>query len=433
MYDLSIITDALQTIISTALNSSPVFGGVPPSYSVKVTGQHPQSPPSGSDCDLNLYLFHVVEDKYLKNSFWTQGNITGQPPGPALQPIAYQPLCLDLYYILTAQSQGSYVQEQQVMSVAMRALHEYGIVHLATPNPAGYPTSEVSLTLESPTWSELSVMWQALNVPLRMAAQYKASVAMLMPETGQTSHIPPTVWTFSAQPATWTAGDQTDPSLLGTTRRYYFTTPLSGKNYYYQSPASAAPAPTSDPNQAFMLHGAYLADVDKVYLIEYNPDGTHTETDISTTWKQPLAPPYTTVPAGGVPFLLRPPAPPAPCPPPGRYGLCVGQSGDPTWRSAVVPFELTPWIDPTGGPLLSASGGVYTITTANVPATGANLFLGTVPLTQITSGTPAAGQWLLSGSTVTFVAPAGLPKGDHMIRIRAGDTEADPSQWVAIT
>lgn len=434
MYDLSIITDALRQIIHEALMSSPVFGGVPPTFSVNVTGQHPQQPPSGSDCDLNLYLFHVTENKYLKNSYWTQASITGQPPGPARQPIAYEPLCLDLYYILTAQAAGLYSQEQQVMSVAMRALHEYGIVHLSTPTWDGKEaTSEVSLSLESPSWDELSRLWQAMTVPMRMSAQYRAGVAMLMPESGLTDQKNPTVWTIAGQPGSgWDPTDTTDPILFGTSRRVTYKAADGSTQDYDQSPATPAPAPTTAAGQNFLLRGRYLKDVDAVYLVEYGAGGTETETDVTATWKQPLSPPYSTIPADGVPFSLRvPPTPPGAWPP-GGYGLRVGQPSDPTWRSATVPLLIAPWVDPTGGPLLSASGGVYTVATVNVPATGADVFLGTVPLSRIASGTPAAGQWVLSGSTVTFAAPTGMAAGNYPIRVRAANVESDPALWVVV-
>ena len=211
-----------------------------------------------------------------------------------------------------------------------------------------------------------------------------------------------------------------------------YTAPVTGVREFDQVPASAAPAPAAT-GQSFMLRGYYLADADPVYLVEYGPGGAETETDITATWKQPLAPPYTTVPVGGVPFMLRPPpTPPGACPPPGQYGLRVGQPGKPAWRSATVPFSIAPWIDPAGGPLLDPSGGTYSFNSANIPPARAELRLGTVALTQIPSGVPAAGQWTLSGSTVTFAAPARLPAATYAIRLRAGNVEADPALWAVV-
>jgi hypothetical protein len=170
-----------------------------------------------------------------------------------------------------------------------------------------------------------------------------------------------------------------------------------------------------------------------VYLVTAHPDGSETETDITAAWKQPLTPPYPSIPANGVPFLLRPPqTPPGACPPPGRYGLRVGRPTQPGWRSATVPVGIGPWIDPTGGPLLNPASGVYTLTTANVPADGVELRLGTVQLTRRPSGTPGPGEWRLSGTTLTFAAPAGTPAGTYAIGLRAADVEADSALWAVV-
>jgi hypothetical protein len=431
MYDLSIITDTLSQIVTNALASSPLFGGGPANFSVGVSGQHPQTPTSMNDCDVNLYLFHVTENKFLKNSFWTQAELTGQPAGPVRQGVAFEPLCLDLFYLLSAQSQSSYVHEQQAMSIAMRALHEFGTVKLNTPTPTGQATSEVSIGLESPTWDELSRLWQALAVPLRMTAQYRVGVALLMPETGLTDQPHPTTWSLGAGPATPPDGGM--PTLYGTTRRVSYVAP-AGQLIFDQLPASAAPAPTGVKGQEFMLRGSGLADTDVVYLVTYAPDGTQTEIDITATWKQPLVPAYQVLPAGGVPFVLRPPAtPPGATPPPGRYGLRVGRPSAPGWRSPTVPFMIAPWVDPVGGPLLNPSGsGLFTFTTANVPASDAEVRLGTAQLSRITSGSPGPGQWRLSGTTLRFKAPGALPTGQYAVRVRAADVEADPAQWAVV-
>src|SRR6266581_2723347 len=107
MHDLSIVTDTLRKILTDALAISPIWGGGPPPFSVNVSGQHPETPSGGADCELSLYLFHVGMDKFLANSFWSQA---AQHGGKA--PIAFEPLSLDLWYMLSAQSQASYVHEQ---------------------------------------------------------------------------------------------------------------------------------------------------------------------------------------------------------------------------------------------------------------------------------------------------------------------------------
>src|SRR6478735_5917631 len=151
MRDLSIVTDALRDLLTDALNTS------------TVSGQHPQNP-GGSDCELNIYLFHVAPNRHLANSFWSAAAQHGTTP-----PIASEPLSLDLWYMLSAQSKTSYVQEQRVLGIAMQCLHENAIVELNTPTPlpGAITPSEATVILETPSFDELSRLWQAFGLPLR--------------------------------------------------------------------------------------------------------------------------------------------------------------------------------------------------------------------------------------------------------------------------
>jgi hypothetical protein len=435
MHDLSIVTDTLRDILTDAINASPVFGGGPPPFSVTVSGQHPDTPGSGSDCELSLYLFHVAPDKFLANSFWTQAAQSGG--GTGKQPVAFEPLCLDLWYMLSAQSQGSYVQEQQVLGIAMQAFHEHATVKLPTPTPLPDPVtpSEVTLTLETPTFDELSRLWQALGLPLRTTAQYRVTVVFLTPPD-----LPPpapevTSVNLVSAPADLAgpASDPTLPRLLSTRRTVSYVAPGPASLAFTQAPASTAPAPAGAGGQTVELDALMLADGDHVLLVSYDADGTATETDVTADWKIPLDPLYPSPPAHGVPFRLRPPAGTAI--PPGRYELVATRPSAPGWRSNAVPLSVAPWIDPSGGPLLHASGdGVYTLDAANVPTAGAVLRLGAVELTRIASGAdPDPGEWQCSGgSLITFAAPAGTPAGAHQISLRAADVEADPALWALV-
>lgn len=418
MYDLSIVTDALRDILTGALAASPLFGGGPPPFSIAVSSQHPDTP-SGADCDLNLYLFHLCENKHLRNQFWTQQSITGQPGAP-IQPIAFEPLCLDLWFLLSAQSEGSYQQEQQAMSVAVRAFHEQPVVRLPTPTPTGIATSEVTLTMETPSPDDLSRLWQALGAPLRMTAEYKASVAMLLPETGAVAHPNPTTWSLLAAPED-DLGET--PLLYGTVRRVSFMAP-AGARSYDQTPASTSPAAAPVIGQEFILRGRGLLETDDVFLVTPQPDGTETEQDIAS-WRLVSV-------GGGEPIVLRPPPTPGECPEPGRYLLRIGRG---TLRSNAVPVLIAPWVDFSAGPLLAPDGsGLYEAFAVNVPAAGATVRLGTALLRRITSGAPAAGEWRLVGSnTLRFRPPTGTPPGQYALRLRAADVEADPAVWAVVS
>jgi hypothetical protein len=439
MYDLSLVTDTLKGLLTTAIAGSPIWGGGGPP-TVSISGINPDLVTSAADCDLNLFLYHINEDKYLKNSFWTQAAQSGG--SPVHQPVAFEPMALDLWYLLSARSSVSYELEQQVMSIALRCFHENAIVTLPTPGPAGAPDTELTISMNNPTGDELSRLWQAIAAPLRMTAEYRVAVAFLTPERLPAAPPHPTTWSLSSDqipsnPPLSVPG-ATAPQPVTTWRRVTYVAPPSPGMPPTRSfdlvPASAAPAPPG-AGQTVTVRGTGLADADAVYLVSIDSVGTLTEVDV-TSWTVPLVTPYPSTPSGGVPVRVRPPATagaaPANCPPPGHYYLRFGTPADPSWRSALVAFDLAAWLDPTGGPVLSPSGGVYTCTAVGVPASGAEVRLATVALLQTVSAVPGPGEWHLSGTVLTFAAPTGMPTGTYAVRVRGGDVESDPALWAAV-
>jgi hypothetical protein len=405
-----------------------VWGGGPAPFSVNVSGQHPETP-TASDCELSVYLFHIGPDKFLANSFWTQAAQSGG--GVGKQPVAFEPLSLDLWYMLSAQAKASYQHEQQVLSVAMEALHEHGTFTIPTPTPlpdALFP-SQATLVLESPTFDEMSRLWQALGVPLRTTAQYRVSVVFLTPDD-----LPPPApevhdYRLVAVPGA-PPDDPTLPQLLSTRREVEFVAPGPTPVSYMQSPATTAPAPGGVTAHEVRVDALMLEDTDDILLVSY-PGGVETETDVNATWKVPLITPYPVPPAHGVPFIVRAPAgTPVQA---GRYELRVARPALPGFRSDSVPISVAAWVDPAGGPLLTAAGGVYTLNVRGVPAGGAELRLGPVSLTRIADGAaPAAGEWQHSANTITFVAPASLSAGHYQVGLRVADVESDPAQWAVV-
>lgn len=418
MRDLSIVTDTLRTVLVNALNTSPVFGGQPPPFSVTVSGQHPETP-GQSDCELSVYLFHVAANPHLRNSFWSAGaQHTGRPP------VASEPLGLDLWYMVSAQSKTSYVHEQQVLGIAMQSLHEHATLAIAAPGPGPNPItpSHATVVLESPGFDELSRLWQAIGLPLRTTAQYRVSVAFLTP-----SVVPPdapdvTTVNLAAAPAV--LGGAPQARLVGTRRRLVYTAPGPTQQSLAQSPATTAPAP---PNaaaaQEFTLDGALVQPGDHVLLVA-TAGGVGTETDVTATW----------LTGPGVPFRLAPPAGPN-APVPGAYELVLTRPSQPGWRSNAVPLAVAAWVDPSGGPLLTPDGqGRYAMTVGNLPAAGAVLRLGAAELTRIADGAaPQPGQWQCTGgSQVSFAAPAGTPAGTHQVGLRVNQVESDPTKWAVV-
>jgi Pvc16 N-terminal domain len=429
VHDLSIVTDAMRKIITDALAISPVWGGSPPPFSVNVSGQHPETPTGTADCELSIYLFHIGPDKFLANSFWTQAAQSGG--GVGKQPVAFEPLSLDLWYMLSAQAQTSYQHEQQVLSAAMQALHENGTFSLPTPTPLpdAISPSQATLVLESPTFDEMSRLWQAMGVPLRTTAQYRVSVVFLTPDVLPAPAPAVQDYRLVAAPGT-TPDDPTLPQLLSTRRDVDYAAPGPTPVSYVQAPATTAPAPGGVSGQEVRVDGLMVADTDTILLVSY-PGGVETETDVTATWKVPLTTPYPTPPAHGVPFVLRAPAGTAVAA--GRYELTLARPSLPGFRSDPVPISVAAWVDPAGGPLLTAAGGVYTLDVRGVPTAGAELRLGPVVLTRIADGgAPTAGQWQHNADAITFVAPTSLSTGQYQVGLRVADVESDPAQWAVV-
>ena len=311
------------------------------------------------------------------------------------------------------------------MSVCMRAFHETPIVRLATPtpvwpgDPGPQPTSEITLTMERPTWQELSQLWQALDCPMRMTTEYRASVAMLNPEQGLLN--PDKVYryyTLLSAPAG--PNDGSTPELYGTIREVNYTPPSGAAVNYDQTPASVA------PGQELTIRGIWVQSADTVELQTLAADDSVASSTTITSWVVPLTNPYPATPDTGVPLQLQMPTS-GTLPGPGRYVVQVSGAAGTSNR---VPLSVAPWIDPTPGPiLLPGAGGVYSFQTLGVPTSGAELRLGTVALGQ---GPLAPGYWTLSGETIEFMPPAGLPSQTYAIRLRAANVEADPALWVSL-
>jgi hypothetical protein len=175
--DLSAVTDSLIDLVKNNWASAPIWaelglGG--PSFTPTFSGLAPDAIRDGGGPQLSLFLYHVESDNAQEANFWTSQMV--RSPG---QPVRYLPLALDLYYLLNAYSDGSYSDEQQAMSVAMRIFHANAAVRSdTTPNPAW----SLTLTMEHRSYDELSRLWQATTVPLRLGAVYRAAVVFLTPD-----------------------------------------------------------------------------------------------------------------------------------------------------------------------------------------------------------------------------------------------------------
>jgi hypothetical protein len=140
-------------------------------FTINFTGLPPTEARQLGGCQVSLYLFHVAPNAAHGNTF---------PLGGRARTIPTQPLALTLYYLLSAHSTNSYIEEQQAMSIALKCLHEHPITTATVP--LGNRLEEFTLTLEPHTVDEIGRLWQALATPLGLSAVYRASVIFLEPE-----------------------------------------------------------------------------------------------------------------------------------------------------------------------------------------------------------------------------------------------------------
>jgi len=176
--DLSQITKAYLTLIEESFNISAAWSGTAPTIS-------PAPPDRLSGDSLGFYLYHFQEDAHFKNM---------PPLGRDHPPVARQPMALQLFYQLSSSSaadDGSgTLTEQQMMGIAMKALHDTPTltdttrINGVTVFPVALLDHENVLhtTLQPMPHTEAVNYWSAGTAPLRLAAYYQVGVVMLEPE-----------------------------------------------------------------------------------------------------------------------------------------------------------------------------------------------------------------------------------------------------------
>lgn len=182
LLDLSAVTDGLIALVRNQWAGAPIWaelglGG--PSFTPTFTGLAPDRAQKSDGPQLSIFLYHVESDNAQESTWWAPEMV--QSPG---QPVRYLPLALDLYYLVNAYSEQSYVEEQQAMSVAMRIFHANGVVRSGPPSPPdpGPLAWQLTLTMEHRSYDELSRLWQATTAPLRLGVVYRAAVVFLKPD-----------------------------------------------------------------------------------------------------------------------------------------------------------------------------------------------------------------------------------------------------------
>ncbi len=179
LLDLSLVTQTLIELLRSHVTNSAAWSAanvlaVEPSPPDKLTG----------DNTLGLYLYHAVEDTTSKNTYI---------PGVSDVPVRYNPLSLNLFYMLTAHSDvepGGVYREQLMMGLAMKALHDHPQVNDDTaingalvmhPQLRGRE-NQFRVAMIPVKVDDAVSYWMAGSNPQRLAAYYHVAVLKLEPD-----------------------------------------------------------------------------------------------------------------------------------------------------------------------------------------------------------------------------------------------------------
>lgn len=175
--DLSLVTQTLVSMLGTYMNST-----APIPMSITPSGSMPDAVRQDSGPQLTFSLFHAVEDRFQRN----RPVLNSLLQNARAQTIPFQPMSLDLYYLLSAFVQKDWETEQKAMSLAMQFFYQNPIITMPVtlPGVSGTINEEFTLTMQIETSDEMARLWQAITVPLRFSVVYKVSVILLTPVAG---------------------------------------------------------------------------------------------------------------------------------------------------------------------------------------------------------------------------------------------------------
>ena len=427
LLDLTVVTQTLLGMLGKYMNAS-----APIPMSIIPSGSMPDAVRQDSGPQLTFSLFHVMEDKFQRNSPLLNART---------QTIPYQPMSLDLYYLLSAFSQKSWEQEQQAMSLAMQFFYQNPIITMPVTLP-GIPKAvneEFTLTMQIETSDEMARLWQAITVPLRLSVVYKVSVILLTPPA--TPALAPPVRRNEVH----LAADPTQfpYSLSGQLLGAVWTNRFPSLTSSVASPdiLTVDYSPAVVPyGERFFLYGANLNTAKSSNVFLLMPDGV-TEFDV-TSWKthevDPTNPHFQTSSriTLDLPKTLGSPGP-GQAPPPGIYELRAGSSGPNPNRTNAVPFSISAWLNTSAVPspnppiLLPGPTGTYTLDGQGFLLGQTEILLDTYALVNNQIPPLLDGQFAVSPTNqATFRRPDGLATGVYAVRVRVNGVETPPFWWI---
>lgn len=399
---------------------------VDPTNNVKVLPELLRNDDNG----VGFYLYHVQENNRYKN-YPASGNDT--------PPVNFTPMALNLFYQLSpnwkvAKNDDAY-EEQKLMSVAMKAIHDHSIIRKTIPKLPDFPDGkdiDIKITLQTLTSSESVQYWAAAESPVRLSAYYEVSVVFLEPEK-QLSYAGRVLtygnFIFTRGAPQITSSENTIEYMLpgGLTARQVKIQPA-------QAPINSI---VSFLGTGFSGGTPKLLLTSQLWPGPALADGLWSLDLISENQLNITVQSSATLIKDGTPVDIIP----------GLYAAQISITEQKTLPNGTVktfnhvsnqfPFSVMPWIDS----ILPVSGVIGTTFTVTVPffdltnldSKDIQVYIGETKLSLRDAGVLSPGKFkITSTTTIDLKVPDGLSAGPVALRILIGGIESPPN-WITIT
>jgi hypothetical protein len=180
---IGLVSASLRNLLVGEMHLSPA---------IPVTILAPDEP--GGDQRVNLFLYKIEENAFLKNEDWTS------KPGNANQ-LVPPPLSLNLYYLMTPYArndpQTGNVTAHEILGEAMRVFYENPVIpqdHLEADLKTAREEFRIVYNALDP--EELSRLWTTFAQPFRLSVRYQISTVQLDMLPAQERPLPKRVRTI---------------------------------------------------------------------------------------------------------------------------------------------------------------------------------------------------------------------------------------------
>ncbi len=420
--DYTSLREITETIIAVIQQAVDDTGNWPPSFRVLpelLRDQH---------TGIGFYLFHVQESSHYKNF---------PAPGTDKPPVNYTPMALNLFYQLSANStndndeQDAY-DEQNLMSVAMKALHDHSQIRVTTTGK----NVNIKVTLQTLTPSESVQYWAAAESPVRLSAYYEVSVVFLEPEV-QLSYAGRVLsygnFIFTRNTPQITSSENTIEYFLPGE-----ATPRQVKIQPAQAPpAFIAPAPIgsviSFRGSGFNGGTLYLLIISPLWPEAAVADASWLPELVSEHQLNVTLQPTAVLSNALTPVTMIP----------GLYAAQIRITQQKTLPDSTIktfnhvsnqfPFAVMPrisMITPLGGGAFEVTCNIFQH--PDIEEDDIQVYIGADKLVLSAAAAPAPGEFVITDVTrIELIPPSGLPAGPVALRILIRGIESEP-RWITI-